>query len=202
MLFLLFLQEFPFNNEFNGVFNNTYNPVDISVVASGSINNYFPSIGKEILTNPKSAIDPEDNLEWCSNLNQSINDYPWIEVIFNNKKLLMTGYSIKSSSCYAYNCCCVIYTWSLYGSNDDKVWTKLHSDAKNDELRRGHNETFKVDAKNSFSMFKIVQEEPESSCPYCLNLDRIEFYGTLEKDARKEITFKDEVSIIGRVKKA
>ena len=201
MLFLLFIQNFPFNKQFNGVFKNTYNPADVSAVASSSIECYFSSLGKDILTNPVSVIDPEDNLEWCSKVNESKNDYPWIEVIFHNKKLSMTGYSVKSGCCYANDCCCMIYSWSLLGSNDNKTWTKLHSVAKNKELRRCRNESFSFNEKGSFSMFKFIQDEPEPECWYCLNLNRLEFYGTLNEGAGEEIANEDEVSIIGRVKK-
>ena len=92
MLFLLFIRDFPFNDKFNGVFKNTYNKKDVSVVASGSRRCFFSSINKEILTKPESVIDPEDELEWCSNVNKSKTDFPWIMTIFKNQKLTLSGF--------------------------------------------------------------------------------------------------------------
>ena len=41
MLFSLFIREFPFNDKFDGVFKNTYNDKDVSVVASWSREKIF-----------------------------------------------------------------------------------------------------------------------------------------------------------------
>ena len=50
-------------------------------------------------------------------------------------------------------------------------------------------------------MFKLVQDEPEPGCWYCIALSKLEFYGTFIDDKSEEITSEDEVSIIGRIKK-
>ena len=203
MLFsFLFIRDFPFNDKFNGVFKGTYNKDDVSVVASGSRVCFIPSAGKDILTKPESVIDPEDKLEWCSNINQSKNDKVWIATIFKDKKLTMTGYSIKNGCCETNACCCLIYSWSVLGSNDNKTWTKLHSVVKDDDLEICEEKSFHVDKKGSFSMFKLVQDEPEPGCWYCMNINRLEFYGIIDDDELEEISSEEEVSIIGRVKKA
>ena len=204
MLFSLFVREFPFNNKFNGVFKNTYKENVISVAASGSHECFFAEIGKDILTKPESVIDPEDELEWCSNINSSKTDFPWISTTFKNKKLSLSGYSIKSGCCkYMYDgCCCFIYSWSILGSNDNKTWTKIHSVEKDQELGICEEKSFQVDKKGSFSMFKLIQDEPEPGCWYCMAISRLELYGTLSEDDNvEEASSEDEVSIIGRIKK-
>ena len=188
------------NEKFDGVFKNTYNEKDVSIVASSSSQCYFSSLGKDILTKPESAFDPEDKLEWCSDINRSKTDYPWIAAIFKDKKLTMSGYSIKTGCCESDWCCCIIYSWSVLGSNDNKTWTKLHSVKKNKELNYCDERSYRVDKKGSFSMFKIIQDEPEPGCWYCMDISKIEFYGSLRESNIEEITNEDEVSIIGRVK--
>ena len=113
-MFFILLLEFPFNDKFNGVFKNTYNKKDISVVASGSRECFFSSLGNDVLTKPESVIDPEDELEWCSNINQTENDHSWLATRFRNKKLEMSGYSIKSG-------CCEYESIFLVGQSQDQT---------------------------------------------------------------------------------
>ena len=203
MFFSLFIREFPYNEQFDGVFKNTYNKNDVSVAASGSRACYFYSINKDVLTKPESVIDPNDKLDWCSNINESKNDHPWITTTFKDEKLSLSGYSIKSGCCDYSICCCLIYSWSLLGSNDNKTWTKLHSVEKNKEFRDCTEKSFKVDKKGSFSMFKLIQDEPEPGCWYCMDISRIEFYGTMSNNdySNDDVSNEDEISIIGRVSK-
>ena len=202
MLISLLIREFPFNDRFDGVFKNTYNNKDVSVEASGSSRCYFYSLDRDVLTKPESVIDPEDQLEWCSNLNKSKNDHPWLTVVFNDRKLTASGYSLKAGCCENVNgCCCIPYSWSILGSNDNKTWTKLHSVEKNKELKYCKEGSFRIDKKGSFSMFKLIQDEPEPDCWYCIALSKLEFYGTFSGGKFDEITSEDEVSIIGRLKK-
>ena len=201
MLLSLLIRDFPFNDKFDGIFKNTYNKKSISVAASGSRECYFSSFDKDILTKPESAIDPEDKLEWCSNYNKSKNDCPWISTVFKDNKLTLSGYSIKAGCCESDWCCCSIYSWSILGSNDNKTWTKLHSVQKEKELKECKEKSFRVDKKGTFSMFKLVQDEPEPECWYCMDISKIEFYGTLSDESVEIISNEDEVSIIGRVKR-
>lgn len=202
-MFFVLLLEFPFNDKFNGVFKNTYNKNEVSAIASSSITCYFSSVEKDVLTKPESVIDPNDELEWCSKFSKLKTDRPWITIIFKNKKLSMSGYSIKSGCCQANWCCCILYSWSLFGSNDNKTWTKLHSVEKEKEFRQCQEKSFRVDKKGSFKMFKLIQEEPDPECLFCMDIAKLEFYGSLDDD-EGDIEFdssnEDEISIIGRVK--
>ena len=52
-------------------------------------------------------------------------------------------------------------------------------------------------------MFKIIQDEPQPECWYCMDISKIEFYGSFNENYNEEITKEEEeVSIIGRVKSA
>ena len=50
-------------------------------------------------------------------------------------------------------------------------------------------------------MFKLIQDEPEPDCWYCIAISKLEFYGTFDDDEFDEISSENEVSIIGRIKK-
>ena len=204
MFSFLLIRDFPFNDKFDGIFKNTYKDNSVSVTASGSHECYFSSLGKDVLTKPESIIDPDDNLEWCSNINKSKNDRPWISTVFKDKKVAINGYSLKTGCCdfYGDGCCCILYSWSIFGSNDNKTWTKLHSVEKDKELGICKEKSFKVDKKGSYSMIKLVQDEPEPGCWYCIALSKLEFYGSINEDMAEEISSEDEVSIIGRVKRS
>ena len=207
MIFSLLIRDFPFNDKFDGVFKNTYNEKDVSIEASGSHECYFPSLDEEILTKPESVIDPNDTLEWCSNIVREKADRPWLSVTFNNKKLSLSGYSVKSGCCdyWVTSCCCLLYSWSLLGSNDNKTWTLLHSQKKNKEFDVCKEKSFQVDKNGSFSMFKLVQDEPEPGCLYCMSIGRLEFYGSFGErvfdNENDDIENEEEISIIGRIKK-
>ena len=200
MLFSLFILDFPFNGKFNGVFKNTYNKNDVSVIASSSWECHSTSLANVYQTKPESVFDPDDKFEWCSKFNQSKTDYPWIATIFKDKTLTLSGYSIRTGCCDTYTYCCSLYSWSLLGSNDNKTWTKLHSMKKYEDFKNCKIRSFPVDKNGSFSMFKIVQEEPEPNCWYCMVISKIEFYGSFKESNNKETTYEDEISIIGRLK--
>ena len=91
-----------------------------------------------------------------------------------------------------------MYNWSLLGSNDNKTWTELHLIEKPKRFNTFEEKFFKVEDKKSYSMFKIIQNEPEPGCWFCMTISRLEFYGSIDDD--KEVSNEEEVSIIGRIK--
>ena len=88
------------------------------------------------------------------------------------------------------------------GSNNNITWTKLHS-AEKDELKICSEKSFPVDKKESFSMFKLILDEPQPGCWYCMRISKLEFYGTINENEEisNDSTNEDEVSIIGRLKR-
>ena len=203
MLLFLFIRDFSYNEKFDGVFNNIYNEKYISVVSSGSSSSYFTTIRLDVSTKAESVINPRDKLEWCSNIDRTKKDRPWIVTIFRDRKLTMSGYSIKSGCCEIAKsgCCCMLYSWSILGSNDNKTWTKLHSVEKDQDLKKCTEMSFRVDKKGFYSMFKIMQDEPHPECYLCFSINQIEFYGTIDKDIDEETSNVNEVSIVGKYKR-
>ena len=168
-----------------------------------SLSVYFPSLDKDFLTKPESVIDPQDKLELCSNINKSKNDRQFLATVFEGRKLALSGYSIRSGCCeyLSSRSCYLIYSWSILGSNDNRTWTKIHSVEKDKEHEDCKEKSFKVGEKGSYSMFKIVQDEPEPRCWYCMNINKLKFYGSMSESDGDVVLNDDEISIIGRVKR-
>ena len=203
-LYLISLRIFDFNEDFNGVLKTIYNEESIAAYSSSNRPCYVPNLKKDILTKPENALDPNNENEWCSRVNKTKTDKPWIMAYFKRNSLKLSGYSIKAGCCADYGCCCLIYSWSLYGSNDNSTWVKLHSVKSNRILEKCKEQSFQVNENENnqfFSMFKIIQDEPEPSCWYCMDIKRIEFYGSLANSYEDNIDIQDdeEISIIGKV---
>ena len=201
-LCFIFVEIFDYNENFNGVLKHTYSKESVAAYASNSRPCYEPKLKRDILTQPENALDPNNEFEWCSRVNKSKMDKPWIMAHFMNNALKISGYSLKAGCCSDYGCCCLIYSWSLYGSNDNETWTLLHNVEANNYLQKCKEQSFQITNNNQFySMFKLVQEQPEPSCWFCMDIKRIEFYGTLSHASDNEIQDEEEISIIGKITK-
>ena len=173
-----------------------------AVEASGSYFCWDSINRKDIPSKPEFCIDPESKTEWCSTVNKSKDDYPWLLVRLKNRKFKLSGYSVKAGCCSVEDiCCCRLYTWSLEGSNDNKTWVTLHKDERNMELSYCKNKTFEVKQSQYFTFFRIIQYDAEPGCWKCIQLAKIEFYGDLDGSysSFEEQDLDDEISIIGRV---
>ena len=207
LFYFLLIRKFPFNEKFEGFFYHTYKESIASIECSGSNQFWNRSLKRDILTNPNFAINPEENnLEWCSNFNKTKTDYPWLMFNFGKQKFNVIGYSLKLGCCDYFSCCCLLYSWSLEGSNDNKTWTKIHQLEKQSDFDFGDVRSFKVDNLNKFYQYiRLKQDQPHPSCWYCIGLARMEIYGDLLTDEYSEmgddINDNDEVSIIGKVTK-
>ena len=92
MLFL-FLTEmiFPYKDNFEGLFKKTYKLNLTSIEASGSFSIWNSKIRKDVLTKPEFAVDPDaDDYEWCSNINRTGRDHPWLLFNFQKNKFKLT----------------------------------------------------------------------------------------------------------------
>ena len=205
-MFHLFLTEmiFPFNDKFDGFFKKTYKLNLTSVEASGSTMVWNRTKQKDILTKPEFAVDPEaDDYEWCSDINKTLFDHPWILFNFKKRKFQMSGYSLKQACCDAVGCCCIIYSWSMQGSNDNKTWTTIDKQEKQRDFNDCDTKSWEVSSQQRYSYIRLIQDEPFPKCWYCIGLSKIEIYGTLSGaemdnfDSNQDAD--DEVSIIGKV---
>lgn len=202
-MFLLLINEliFPFNDKFDGLFKKTYKQNITSIECSGSISIWNRTQKKDILTKPEYAVDPDaEEYEWCSNINRTKNDHPWLLFDFRKKKFSLSGYSMKLGCCDEMGCCCIIYSWSIEGSNDNKTWTKIHQLEKQKDFRDCDSRSWETKS-TPFSYIRLIQDEPHPNCWYCIGLARIELYGILSGDNIEisDVEAEDEVSIIGKV---
>ena len=203
LLFSLFsLRSFPVNSKLDGFFKNMYSPDIVKAYASGSRFCWINDLKKDILTKPENILDPQEKYEWCSNFNSSKNDKPWLSFELLKSSFTLKGYSIKSGCCYYSSCCCKIFSWSIQGSNDNKTWSTIHKQEKNEALNNCQVQTFSFSNNKSYKFIRIIQDEPQPRCWYCMDISRLEIYGDYNNDEYFSIDETDsdeEVSIIGKV---
>ena len=204
-MFGILFRSFPLNTEFNGLFKKTFTERFYDVRSSGNSGCWDPSQKRDFLSSPLNCIDPNCTLEWCSNINKSKDDKPWISISFSTGFFKMSGYSLQAGCCDISWCCCRLNSWNMEGSNDNKTWVVLHSQEENKEFNDCKNATFEVTKQQNFKFFRLIQTNPSQNCWFCIDLTRMEFYGDFSGQLQYDEEFisdEDEVSIIGRVSKS
>ena len=183
----------------------------LRVSSSGSIGQYYS--GK---CNPTFAEHSVDSVErkndWCSNINKSKTDYPWLNLGIDGKSILLTGYAIRSGCCYygccceddfeGTECCCTLYSWSLQGSHDNSTWKTIHKVEKDNKFYSCMNRSYDVKSEESFEFIRLIQDEPWPGCHFCICLNKIELYGS-STDSEHFYSLddnEDSVSIIGKLR--
>ena len=188
---------------------------NVEVEASGSIGLFHD--GKCHQTTPNSTIFEDKKIDWCSNIIEGASGKPWISFSLKNQAMKLTSYSVRSGCCW-YSCCCVnendgsykdipccceLYSFSLQGSNDNKTWTILHQVAKDSSIEYCEDRTFELKTTNTYKYVRFVQDEKSPYCPYCMQLNQIELYGTTTGFVGSYDSDSDEgdesVSIIGKL---
>ena len=168
MLLSFLLVNYPFNQNFDGIFKNTYSSNITKVEASGSEYCYDERFKKDVASSPEFCIDPLSTLEWCSDIDYERKRKPWISVNFRNNKVKLSGYSLKLGCCFDGICCCMIYSWSLQGSNDNTTWKTLHKMEKQDDFKDCDSKSFEVTTSQPYSIYRIIQDSPYQGCSSCL----------------------------------
>ena len=210
MIFLLLLyQIIPFESRNDNLLKE-YSK-DASVDASGSIGQWYE--GKCHQTHVEDVIDDvERKTDWCSNINKSSTDYPWMNINLRGKAMKLTGYAIRSGCCYydcccyddkTYYCCCWLYSWSLQGSHDNRTWTTLHSVKADNKFYYCANRKYEIQTNDAYEYIRLIQDEPWPGCDYCICLNKIELYGSATSgyfNSFEDGENDDTVSIIGKVK--
>ena len=191
----------------------------IQISASGSLGIYIDR--KCRITNPNYTIIEDKKLDWCSNLikDKSTGDKPWITYSLKNKKMRLTSYSLRTGCCWyacccvddntfindGYACCCDLYSFSLYGSNDNHTWVLLHRIEKQPDFDYCETRTYEISKNEFFKYIKLVQDEERPSCPFCMQINQIEFYGqtttSIDEYIFNENDDEESISIIGKVRK-
>ena len=193
------------NENFRGILHDRYKDGVVSVSASGSYYVYSQAKMSDVESKPENCVDPNAELEWCSNYDHKKEMKPWLLLTFNKSKVKLDGYSLGSGCCVYSTCCCKMYTWQLQGSNDNETWDILHNDKNNNEFGFCLNKEFKIESNKWYKMIKLIQLDAENNCPTCISLRKIELFGEIESDEawqNVEDADENEVSIIGKVKKS
>ena len=186
--------------------------VNYKVSASGSIGQFVN--GKCQITHPEHAFDQEERrTDWCSNINKTATDKPWISVSLDKKSAKLNGYSLRSGCCYyscccevddhiKYECCCDLYSWSLQGSHDNKTWKIIHKVEKDDKFYGCVSRNYDIQSDEFFEHFRLMQEMSWPGCNYCIGINKIELYGVTNDAYNTQIDAdenEESVSIIGKV---
>ena len=187
----------------------------IKIEASGSYGLYFDGVCHQ--THPNETIHFDRKLDWCSNIVNKDQHGPWITYSIKNKAIKTTGFSLRNGCCY-YDCCCgddgkplldmycccILYSFSFQGSNDNKTWVTIHKVEKDTRYYTCLYKTFTFEKTKPFKYLRLVADEEYPGCPRCLQINEIEIYGETVNDFN-EFPENDEneeaVSIIGKVKR-
>lgn len=185
--------------------------------ASGSIGAYYDNNCFE--TYPNQTLLGDKKLDWCSNIGKTDReeDKPWISYSLENKAMKLTGFALRNGCCW-YDCCCinngeriedlycccVLYSFALQGSNDNRTWKTIHKVEKDASFRVCEYKTYEFPLTEAFRLVRLILVEPYPKCRNCMQINQIELYGsTIESFSYSngEINDNDEesVSIIGKV---
>ena len=187
---------------------------DINVISSGSIGLYID--GKCKITSPNFTLYEDRKLDWCSNIQKSNNEKPWITYSIRERAMRVKGYSVRTGCCYyacccyddsnlvSTSCCCDLYSYSLQGSNDNPTWKIIHKMEKVDYVDYCKLDTFDFPLTESFKFIRFVLDEPRPGCEKCMAINQFELYGeVLASYSTSDIDNDDEsISIIGKVRKS
>ena len=190
----------------------------INVDASGSLGLFYK--GKCNKTYPNQTLIIDEKLEWCSNIAPSKESKPWISYNIEGRGMKITGYSIRNGCCwYAcccednsgqildYRCCCRLYSFSLQGSNDNKTWETLHSVVEDKTIWGCKSMTYELPKESkSYTFIRLVQDEEYPNCPFCMQINQIELYGSFGyssyvQNIEQADDDEETISIIGKVRK-
>lgn len=209
-MFSLLLVILPFPKRDDSILLANQDHVQVS--ASGTLGQYYER--KCHPTHPEYLIDSvERKMDWCSNINKTKDDKPWLTLSLKGKGMNLKGYGIRAGCCYyaccclndedvLYSCCCDLYSWALQGSHDNVTWTELHRVEKDKEFYDCRNRVYDIKTTEYFEYVRLIQIEPWPGCNYCMCVNKLELYGTTSD--RELIDAPDDgddsVSIIGKVK--
>ena len=214
MLPFLLLSFIEFPSKPNAILSTAYNknPSSVLMSVSGSMGLHYG--GKCHITTPNLTLTVDRKTEWCSNIGSKENK-PWISYSINNKMMKLTSYAIRNGCCW-YECCCIddehdlgyccceLYSFSLQGSNDNITWKTIHKVEKESNLFYCTFKTYDIPGSSeAFKYIRIIQDEEKSYCPFCMQINQIEFYGTLVDSFGEYLSNEDDdesVSIIGKIR--
>ena len=187
----------------------------ISIETSGSIGIFYD--GKCHKTTGNETIESNEYFDWCSNIaldKEDPSQNPFIQYSIKGKQMKIRKFSVRYGCCrhvcctedgkYTSDvCCCLLYSYSLHGSNDNKTWKVIHKVVKDKSVGICGTKTIEFNSLTEpYTYLRLVQDEEWPNCIKCLQINQIEFYGeTVNAIVSGEESDDDEsISIIGRVK--
>ena len=216
MIFLVFMEFIAFPERKDALLLSSPDNVNnIISTVSGSLGLYYG--GECHQTFPNETYHVEKKYDWCSAISKSKEDKQWISYSLKNKVMKVKGFSIRNGCCwyecccmedgksYDYACCCMLYSFSLQGSNDNRTWKIIHKVEKEEKFYSCLFKTYEFPETESFRFIRLVQDEEYPGCPACMQINQVELYGT----ALPALGFEDaddqdgdeSVSIIGKIKR-
>ena len=213
MFLLLFIEFIALPDRSDSIISKYYQHGIVDVTSSGSIGQFYENKCHETFPN-QTIIEGDDKRDWCSNIAQNANNPPWIEYSLKGKSMKISGYSIRTGCCFydccctsdgslIGDCCCLLYTFSLYGSNDNKTWKLIHKVEKDSNYRYCDVRHYTFAQTEQFVFIKFVQDAPYPGCMHCMAINKFELYGDVlnSEYVNDDIEADETVSIIGRVEK-
>ena len=218
-MFYLFLVKYvSFPEKKNSIFRSQGSD-SVHVESSGSLGYYYD--GKCHATFPNSTLKADERLDWCSNVAKKESGGPWITYSLKNKKMKLTGYSLRNGCCRYTDCCCIddntfideasigycccrLYSYEIQGSNDNRTWKTIHKVDEKNDFYYCKFETFEFQETEAFQYVRLTQTKEFPGCPFCMAINEIDFYGetTDSYGLYDDIADNDEsVSIIGKIKR-
>ena len=211
MFLTLAFTAFPENSD--SIFSKLTN-IQSHIEASGSLGLYmYDSVCHP--TFPNYTLVEDARKDWCSNVGTA-GDMPWIIYNIPNKAMKLRGYVLRNGCCRYYcccdpetqkdlyfDCCCRLYSFSLHGSNDNVTWKLIHKVEKLDVFYSCQIKEFEFEMTEPFRYIKFSMDEEFPGCPKCMQLNQLDFYGTLTdsfSSYEEEMENEESVSIIGKVK--
>ena len=194
-------------------------PQDISIETSGAAGLYRD--GKCHLSYGNETLDSNEWGEWISRTPEDKNDAslnPWIQYSIKGKSMRIKKYSVRNGCCRSkcvcfddsdiveYNCCCKLYSYSLQGSNNNKTWTVIHKVENDDSFYFCFAKTFDLPYETiPYTFLRFVLNEEWPGCTKCMQLNQVEFFGTITESSYTPYSEKDDdddesISIIGRIR--
>ena len=213
MLLNMFVDYVAFADRKDALLGNQ-KPESIIFDASGSLGLFYD--GKCHKTSPNHTAIANEKMDWCSNIKTNEGENPWIQVSLKNQQMKVKSYSIRNGCCnYDYccaedgsivdrYCCCLLYSFSLHASNDNKTWKVIHKVDKDRTFHFCEAKTYTIKEPALYTYYKFVLDEEFPGCLKCLQINQFEFYGDAVSVGYTHDGNYDEdesVSIIGRVKK-
>ena len=214
---MIFMQFVAFPSRSDSIFDQISDKQnEIMTYASGSMGLFYFDYRKCFQTYPNQTLKVSADEGWCSNIATGT-DKPWITYSLKNKKMKLTGYSVRNGCC-RHRCCCVednkpvddfccceLYSFQLQGSNDNQTWKVLHNVEKDARIRYCEIKTYDIDIQDSFKYIRLESQEAYPGCPFCIQINEIQLYGEVIQSFDSYEYDSDEseeaVSIIGKIAK-